>query len=89
MMQELLRDIVKELVDKPNKVEVAETISDGGDTVVLTVRTDDGEVGKVIGKMGKNAQALRVLLEAIAAKHKKRVVLEIADSMHRRSPNGL
>ena len=78
-MQELTREIVKELVDRPEGVEVQQTISAGGDTVVLTVRTADGDMGKVIGKQGRNAQALRTLLEAIAAKYKQRVVMEIAE----------
>jgi hypothetical protein len=51
--------------------------------IVLTVRTGPGEVGKVIGKRGKNAQAIRILMEAIAAKYKQRVVLEIADDTKR------
>jgi len=86
----LLLDVVKELVDRPDKVEVTQTVSDGGNTVVLTVRTADGEVGKVIGRGGRNAQALRILFEAIAAKYKQRVVLEIADSDNprRRRNNG-
>ena len=78
-MRELLRGLVEELVDNPKGVEVSETISDGGNTIVLTVRTGNGDMGKVIGKQGRNAQALRTLFEAIAAKHKQRVVLEIAD----------
>lgn len=81
---ELTKDIVRELVDKPEGVEVQQTISDGGQTIVLTVRTADGDMGKVIGKLGRNAQALRVLLEAVAAKHKQRVVMEIAEVDSRR-----
>lgn len=83
-MQELTREIVKELVDDPDGVDVQQTISAGGDTVVLTVRTADGDMGKVIGKQGRNAQALRTLLEAIAAKYKQRVVMEIAEREGRR-----
>jgi len=82
-LRDLTRSIVQELVDRPDGVEVQETISDGGQTIVLTVRTSDGDMGKVIGKQGRNAQALRTILEAIAAKDKMRVVMEIADS-----PNG-
>jgi predicted RNA-binding protein YlqC (UPF0109 family) len=83
-MQELAREIVKELVDQPSGVDVQQTISDGGNTVVLTVRTSDGDMGKVIGKQGRNAQALRTILEAIAAKYKQRVVVEIAEREGRR-----
>jgi hypothetical protein len=78
-MQELAYGIVKELVDYPEGVVVQQTVSDGGQTIVLTVRTAEGDMGKVIGKQGRNAQALRTILEAIAAKHKHRVVMEIAE----------
>lgn len=90
-MRDLLQMLVEELVDKPDQVEVTKTTSEGGNTVVMTVRTANGEVGKVIGRQGRNAQALRVLLEAVAAKYKQRVVLEIADGVgprRRRSNNG-
>lgn len=79
-LQKLLKHIVVELVDKPAAVEVDSIVSDGGNTIVLTVRTAQGETGKVIGRTGRNAGALRVLLDAVAAKYKRRVVLEIADS---------
>jgi len=79
-MQELTQEIVRELVDHPDGVEVQQTVSDGGQTIVLTVRTADGDMGKVIGKQGRNAQALRTILEAIASKYKQRVVMEIADN---------
>ncbi len=82
-MQELLKTLVEELVDYPNGVVITETVSDGGNTIVLTVRTKDGDLGKVIGKQGKNAQAIRTLFEAIAAKYRRRVVLEIADKQRK------
>ena len=74
----LLQTMVCELVDQPAAVVVVATPSDGR-TVILTVRTASGELGKVIGKQGRNARALRVLLEATAAKYKHRAVLEIED----------
>lgn len=84
-LQRLLHELVSELVDEPKQANVSRTVSDGGNTVVLTIRTANGEVGKVIGKHGRNAHALRVLLEAVAAKFKQRVVLEIDDRRRRRS----
>jgi hypothetical protein len=87
-MQELAYGIVKELVDYPAGVAVQQTISDGGQTIVLTVRTAEGDMGKVIGKQGRNAQALRTILEAIAAKHKQRVVMEIAEDGSRDRRHG-
>lgn len=83
-MRKLLADLVCELVDRPEDVTVNTTLSDGGNTVVLTVRTANGEVGKVIGKQGRNAQAVRILLEAVAAKYRQHVVLEIDDGKRRR-----
>lgn len=79
-LRELLQDIVMELVDNPDAVSVSQTASEGGGTVILTVKTGNGDAGKVIGKSGRIAKALRVLLEAMSAKYKTRVMLEIADS---------
>ena len=75
----LLRGVVCELVDQPESAKVASVIGAGGRTVVLTVTTARGDIGKVIGKKGKTAEALRYLLEAMAAKHKIKLVLEIDD----------
>lgn len=78
-LRDVLSAIIRELVDDPDKCSVKGTISDGGSTIILTVRTGNGEVGKVIGRTGRNARALRTLLEAMAAKYRIRVMLEIAD----------
>jgi len=78
-MQNLLKNMVEELVDAPDDVTVSKTVSDGGNTVVLTVRTATDDMGKIIGKKGKNAHAIRTILEAIAAKYGYRVILEIAE----------
>lgn len=87
-LRNVLAAIVEELVDDPTQCSVRETISDGGSMVILTVRTGNGEIGKVIGKTGRNARALRTILEAMAAKYRIRVVMEIADTRKtRRSRN--
>lgn len=78
-LRRLATILTAELVDQPEQVVVTANVSDGGNTVVLTIRTADGEVGKVIGKQGRNAQAMRTLLEAAAAKLRQRVVVEIDD----------
>jgi predicted RNA-binding protein YlqC (UPF0109 family) len=78
-IRDLLRGIVCELVDKPEEAEVVSVIGSGGRTVVLTVTTAKGDIGKVIGKKGRTAEALRFLLEAMAAKHKIKLCLEIDD----------
>lgn len=76
-LQSVLTTIVQELVDQPDGVSIQQMVSEGGNTAVFTVHTAN-EAGKVIGRHGKNAQALRTILEAIAAKYRQRVVLEIA-----------
>ena len=70
--------VVKELVDYPDSVVIAATVG-GEATAVITVQAVRGDYGKVIGKKGKNVIALRTLLEAIAAKHRMRLMLEIDD----------
>ncbi|HIP42803.1 MAG TPA: KH domain-containing protein [Aquifex aeolicus] len=76
-----LKDIVeitaKELVDNKDKVKVTEI--EGEKTVVIELRVDPAELGKVIGKQGRIARALRTILTAIGRKIGKRVVLEILE----------
>jgi predicted RNA-binding protein YlqC (UPF0109 family) len=79
-MRTLLLAMVCELVDQPEDAQVIYTLSDGDGVCALTVKTAAGEVGKVIGKKGRNAEAMRTLLESVAAKFRLRVVLDIADS---------
>ncbi len=76
-MKELALRLAQALVDRPEAVEVREL--EGGRTTVLELRVAREDLGKVIGKEGRNARALRTLLEAAAAKLKKRVVLEIVE----------
>lgn len=76
-MKELIERIAKALVDQPDLVTVTEI--DGMHTSILELRVDKADIGKVIGKKGRTAIALRTILGAVSAKHKKRVVLEIAE----------
>jgi len=76
-MKELALRLAQALVDHPEAVEVREL--EGGRTTILELRVAREDLGKVIGKEGRNARALRTLLEAAAAKLKKRVVLEIIE----------
>lgn len=76
-MRDLLLFMARGIVDDPDAVEVDE-IPEGNTTVYeLAVGPDD--LGKVIGKRGRTASALRAILSAAAAKAKKRVVLEIVE----------
>ena len=76
-MKDLISDIVRALVDAPEQVEVNEI--DGSQTTVLEVTVAKSDMGKVIGKKGRNAHAIRTILSAAAGKRRKRYVLEIVD----------
>ena len=77
-MQKLLEDIVKAIVDKPDEVKV--NINESENTVVYELNVGDGDLGKVIGKRGKNVMAIRTLLSAATAKvGGKRAILEIIE----------
>jgi hypothetical protein len=74
-MKELVELLAKSLVDNPDQVEVREIDSERSTIIELQVAPDD--MGKVIGKQGKIARAIRTLTKAAAAKEGKRVVVEI------------
>jgi len=76
-MKEFVEYIAKELVDNTAEVSVNEI--HGTRTTVYELKVADGELGKVIGKHGQTAKAIRTLLSAIAAKNGKRAVLEIVE----------
>jgi len=74
-MKELLNVIAKNLVDKPEEVEVTEDLRDGAKVLKLTVAPDD--MGKVIGKQGWIARAIRAVVKAAAIHADEKVVVEI------------
>lgn len=76
-MKELVEQIAKALVDQPDKVSVREV--QGEQTTVLELRVATEDLGKVIGKQGKTARAVRTLLAAAGMKVRKRFVLEILE----------
>ena len=76
-MKDLISDIVKALVDQPDQVSVNEI--EGGHTVVLELSVAKSDMGKVIGKQGRNAQTIRTILSAASGKVRKRYVLEIVE----------
>ena len=76
-MKELVELIAKALVDQPDKVQVREV--SGEQTTVLELRVATEDLGKVIGKQGKTARAVRTLLAAAGMKVRKRFVLEILE----------
>ena len=75
-MVELVEYIAKSLVDHPEQVSV--TQSENNQTLVLELRVAPDDMGKVIGKQGRIAKAIRVVIKAAATKMNKRVVVEIA-----------
>ena len=76
-MKDLIEFVAKSLVDAPEAVEVHEI--EGDHTSVFELRVANDDLGKVIGKQGRTAKALRTIVSAASAKVKKRAVLEIVE----------
>ena len=76
-MKAFIEYILQVLVNHPEQVVVAEIL--GRQTVILEVRCHAEDMGRIIGKNGKTISALRVLLTSLAAKQKRKAVLEIAE----------
>jgi uncharacterized protein len=76
-LKEVIETIAKALVDSPDEVAVREI--DGDTTTVIELKVAPGDLGKVIGKQGRTARAMRTLLRAAGMKLKKRFVLEIVE----------
>ena len=76
-MKELVELIAKSLVDNPDKVQVTQL--DGEQSSIIELNVAQEDVGKVIGKQGRNAQAIRVILSAAGMKLKKRFILELIE----------
>ncbi len=76
-MKELITYIARSLVDNPDEVSVSEV--EGNQTTVLELKVAKEDLGKVIGKQGRTAQAMRTILSAVSSKVKKRTVLEIIE----------
>ena len=74
-MKELVEVIAKALVDNPDEVAVTESVKDDEIVVELTVASSD--MGKVIGKQGRIAKAIRSVVTAAASKEDKKVIVEI------------
>jgi len=76
-MKNLINTIAQALVDHPERVSVTQV--EGNQTSVLELRVAKEDLGKVIGKQGRTARAMRTILSAASAKIKKRTVLEIIE----------
>ncbi len=77
-MHDFVEFVIKKLVDKPDGVLLSQEEKETN-KVVFQLRVEKEDVGKVIGKKGRTANAVRVLLSAIAAREGKRAILEIVD----------
>jgi predicted RNA-binding protein YlqC (UPF0109 family) len=77
-VRELLVYLARQLVDEPDEVEVEELEEDDG-TLVLELSVGDDDYGKVIGRGGRTAQALRTLVKAAAVKDNRRVLVDIVE----------
>ena len=75
-MRELVEVIAKALVDRPEEVVVTEKTE--GNALVLELKVADSDMGKVIGKQGRIAKAIRSVVKAAAAKEDKKVIVDIA-----------
>ncbi|WP_099468180.1 KH domain-containing protein [Konateibacter massiliensis] len=74
-MKELVEVIAKSLVDSPDEVVVTETEKD--DSIVIELRVAQEDMGKVIGKQGRIAKAIRSVVKAAASKDEKKVIVDI------------
>jgi len=77
-MKEFVEFIVKQLVDKPEKVKIEESMPNQN-TIEIKVEVEKNDIGKVVGKKGKNINALRTLVTAVAAKEHHRATLQVAE----------
>jgi predicted RNA-binding protein YlqC (UPF0109 family) len=76
-VKELLEYLARSLVDKPEAVTV--DVVEGENALILQLRVDSEDVGKVIGKQGRIAKSIRTLVKAAAVKEGKKVIVEIID----------
>lgn len=77
-MKELLEYLARQLVDEPGEVDVQQFEEDDG-TVVLELAVAEDDYGKIIGKNGRTANALRTVVKAAAVKEGRRVLVDIVD----------
>jgi uncharacterized protein len=76
-MRDFIEYIAKQLVDNPDAVSLVDEEKDG--KIVFKLKVGEADVGKIIGRKGRTAQAMRVQLSAVAAKNGKRAILEVLD----------
>lgn len=77
-MKQVLYDIATAIVNNPDKVNITETES--GDTTILNLMVEESDLGKVIGKQGRIAKAIRTVIKAVANSDGKRVIVDISEN---------
>ncbi|PLX99975.1 MAG: RNA-binding protein [Desulfuromonas sp.] len=77
-MKNLIEQIAKSLVEKPEEIEISEEIADDG-SVLIKLAAAQEDMGRIIGKQGRNAKAMRTLLNAKATRENKRAMLQIME----------
>lgn len=77
-MKQVLIDLAQSIVNKPECINVTESVE--GDTVYLKLSVDESDLGKVIGKQGKIAKAIRTVVRAVANREGKRVIVDILEN---------
>ena len=74
-LKELIEFIIKGIVDFPDEVEIVNVVNEK--TSIFEIKVDPGDVGKVIGKQGRNIKSIRSIMNAAAQKNEKRAIIEI------------
>ena len=77
MLEEFLEKLITSIVDKPDQIKISAI--EGNTVCIYELRVGEGDYGKVIGKHGQNANAIRTLLSAVSSKDGKRVIFEIIE----------
>lgn len=77
-MKQVLYDIVSGIVNNPDNINIVE--KQDGDTVILNLMVDENDLGKVIGKSGRIAKAIRTVVKAVAGREGKRVIVDISEN---------
>jgi len=76
-LKELIELIIKGIVDNPDKIEISQVV--GEKTLIFEVKVDPDDIGKVIGRQGRNIKSIRTIINAAAQKDNKRVIIEIVN----------
>ena len=78
-MKQVLYDIAKTIVNNPDRVNITERLD--GDTVIFNLMVDEADLGKVIGKQGRIAKAIRTVVKAVANRDGKRCIVDISENL--------